>query len=179
MTTPLSREQLTRLRAGQRVELSGVVYTARDAAHQRLLASLQAGQELPIPLEGQVIYYCGPAPAPAGRPVGSAGPTTAARMDEAAIVLHSHGLAATIGKGNRSRELRRALVRWRAVYFVAVGGAGALLAQRVRSAELVAYPELGPEAIYRFEVEDFPLIVGYDCHGGTAFAGEQPLEAEP
>ena len=100
-------------------------------------------------------------------------------MDEAAIVLHSHGLAATIGKGNRSPELRRALVRWRAVYFVAVGGAGALLAQRVRSAELVAYPELGPEAIYRFEVEDFPLIVGYDCHGGTAFAGEQPLEAEP
>jgi fumarate hydratase subunit beta len=175
---PLEKEQLRALRAGQLVRLSGRVYTARDAAHVRLVEALQGGQKLPFPLAGEVIYYCGPAPAPPGRPIGSCGPTTAARMDRFLEPLLAGGLAGTIGKGNRSPAVRRALVRYGAVYLVAVGGAGALLASFVKAARVVAYPELGPEAVYELLVEDLPLLVGYDAKGGTVFAGEKPLGEE-
>jgi fumarate hydratase subunit beta len=152
------------------VSLCGVIYTARDAAHQRLAALIAAGEPLPIELEGQVIYYCGPTPTPPGRPIGSAGPTTASRMDAYAPLLHAHGVRATIGKGPRSEALRRALTEHSAVYLAAVGGAGALLAQRILACEVVVFPELGPEAVRRLTVEDFPAIVAYDAHGGSAFA---------
>jgi len=172
---PLTEKSACSLRAGDVVHLTGPLYTARDAAHQRLMALIEAGEELPIPLEGQVIYYCGPTPAPPGRPIGAAGPTTSYRMDDFAPELYRRGLRGTIGKGNRSGHVRQALRRFGGVYFVAVGGAGALLADRIVSAEVVAYPELGPEAIRRLQVEQFPVIVGYDCVGGTAFVGEKPL----
>lgn len=174
--TPIPAEALKGLRAGHAVELSGTIYTARDAAHQRLVAAIRNDQPLPIPLAGQVIYYCGPAPARPGLPIGSCGPTTASRMDPYTPALLARGLAATIGKGNRTAEVRRALMQHGAVYFIAVGGAGALLASHVVEAEVVAYAELGPEAIYRLVVRDMPLLVAYDCHGGTVFAGEQPLQ---
>jgi fumarate hydratase subunit beta len=170
LTTPLAKEAVLALRARNSVLLSGVIYTARDAAHQRLAALIEAGEPLPIELEGQVIYYCGPTPAPPGRPVGSAGPTTSSRMDAYAPILHGRGVRATIGKGPRSDAVRQALVEHGAVYLGAVGGAGALLAQRIVAAEVVAFPELGPEAIHRFVIEDFPAIVAYDAHGGSAFA---------
>lgn len=178
LRTPLSRAFLVELRAGQVVAVSGVVYTARDAAHHRLAAAVEAGQGLPLDLAGAVIYYCGPAPAPPGRPAGSCGPTTSARMDPYTEVLLEQGVAATIGKGNRSRAVRQALARHGAVYLVAVGGAGALLAKHVRAARIVAYEDLGPEAIHEFQVEDLPAVVGYDVHGGTVFAGEDSLSAE-
>ncbi len=178
LSTPLGREVLRKLHAGQEVELSGVVYTARDAAHQRLAAALEAGRELPLELSGATIYYCGPAPAPPGRPVGSCGPTTSARMDVYMEALLTQGLAATIGKGNRSEDVRRALMRYGAVYFVAVGGAGALLATHVTRCRVVAYEDLGPEAIYEFALDRFPLLVAYDTHGGTVFAGEGLIDAE-
>jgi fumarate hydratase subunit beta len=175
LTTPLSREAVAGLRAGQAVLLSGVVYTARDAAHKRMVEALGAGDPLPIPLDGQVIYYCGPAPAPPGRPIGSCGPTSSARMDTYLGPLLALGLMATIGKGNRSLDVRRALVRHGAVYLVAVGGAGALLAGRVTAARVVAYSDLGPEAIYELHLDGLPALVGYDTVGGTAFAREDPL----
>jgi len=170
LATPLAEDGVLALRAGDAVLLSGAVYTARDAAHQRLLALIEAGEPLPIELEGQVIYYCGPTPAPPGRPVGSAGPTTSSRMDAYAPILHARGVRATIGKGPRSGAVRRALMEHGAVYLAAVGGAGALLAQRVVAAEVIAFAELGPEAIRRFTVADFPAVVAYDSHGGSAFA---------
>jgi len=177
LRTPLSKASVAELRAGQVVALSGVVYTARDAAHQRLAAALAEGRRLPVDLAGAVIYYCGPAPAPPGRPAGSCGPTTSARMDPYTEAVLEQGVAATIGKGNRSRAVRQALVRHGAVYLVAVGGAGALLARHVRAARVVAYEDLGPEAIHEFEVEDLPAVVGYDAHGGAVFAGEEPPSA--
>ncbi len=170
LETPLSHEAAINLRAGQRVLIGGTVYTARDAAHQRLIELADAGAAFPFDLEGQVIYYCGPTPAPPGRPIGSAGPTTASRMDAYAPGLHALGVRATIGKGPRGTELRAALVQHGAVYLAAVGGAGALLAECVVAAEVVAFPELGPEAIRRLVVKDFPAIVAYDAHGKSAFA---------
>ncbi len=170
LETPLDREVVLGLRSGQRVLITGAIYTARDAAHQRLVALAQAGEALPLDLEGQIIYYCGPTPAPPGRPIGSAGPTTASRMDAWAPRLHALGVRATIGKGPRSKALRAALTEHGAVYLAAVGGAGALLAQRVTACDVVAFPELGPEAIRRLVVEEFPVIVAYDAHGGSAFA---------
>ena len=175
LTLPLTEDAVRDLVAGDVVHLTGPMYTARDAAHERLMALIRAGEDLPIELEGQVIYYCGPTPAPPGRPIGSAGPTTSYRMDDFAPELHALGLRGTIGKGNRSANVRQALKRHCGVYFVAVGGAGALLSDCIVAAEVIAYPELGPEAIRRIAVEDFPVIVGYDCHGGTAFMGEQAL----
>ena len=175
LTMPLDGEAVAGLRAGDVVHLSGPMYTARDAAHQRLMALIRAGEPLPIELEGQVIYYCGPTPAPPGRPIGAAGPTTSYRMDDYAPELHRLGLKGTIGKGNRSARVRTALRSYHAVYFVAVGGAGALLSETIRSAEIVAYEDLGPEAIRLLQVEDFPVIVAYDAHGGSAFQGEQNL----
>jgi fumarate hydratase subunit beta len=177
LSTPLDGERMQELRAGQVVELSGVVYAARDTAHQRMVAALNQRQKLPIDLEGAVIYYCGPAPAPPGRAIGACGPTTSARMDRYTEALLQHGLAATIGKGNRSIALRRALMVYGAVYMVAVGGTGALVATHVTNARTVAYAELGPEAVYELTVQDLPLLIGYDVHGGTIFAGETPLRS--
>ncbi|MGQ9732682.1 MAG: FumA C-terminus/TtdB family hydratase beta subunit [Candidatus Zipacnadales bacterium] len=167
---PLSYEVVQSLRAGDEVLLSGEVFTARDAAHKRLIELIEAEQPLPLDLEGAVIYYCGPTPAPPGWPIGSAGPTTASRMDAFARVLHSQGVRATIGKGPRSQDLRTALQEYGAVYLAATGGVGALLAERIVAAEMVAFKDLGPEAIRRLTVEAFPAIVAYDAHGGSAFA---------
>lgn len=178
--TPLSDEQIAALHAGDRVMLSGTVYTARDAAHKRLFDLLKAGQDLPFDLRGQVIYYVGPAPAPPGKVIGSAGPTTSSRMDAYTPLLIAHGLKGMIGKGKRSSEVKEAIRTYKAVYFAATGGAGALLAQKVKSAEIIAYEDLGPEAIYRLVVEDFPLIVINDIYGADLYEsrGEINLSAQ-
>jgi fumarate hydratase subunit beta len=165
ITTPLTDEVLAELRAGDEVELTGVIYTARDAAHRRLVEALEKGRPLPIDLKGQVIYYVGPIPPRPGQVIGSAGPTTALRMDTYTPPLLAAGLKATIGKGGRSQQLRELMKSHRAVYFGAIGGAGALLSRQIRKAEVVAYPDLGPEAIYRLKVEDFPLVVVDDIYG--------------
>ncbi len=169
ITTPLDEETIAGLRAGDQVLLTGVVYTARDAAHKRLMALIKERKELPIDLRGQVIYYVGPAPAKPGDPIGSAGPTTSMRMDPYAPILMEHGMKGMIGKGMRSREVRDAMVRHRAVYFAAVGGAAALVAKRIKSAEVVAYEELGPEAIRKLYVDDLPLFVIDDIHGADLY----------
>lgn len=170
LQTPLTDEDIIKLHAGNRVLLSGVVYTGRDAAHKRLFELLEAGKPLPIDLRGQVIYYVGPAPAKPGRVIGSAGPTTAGRMDAYAPALIAHGLKGMIGKGIRSEAVRDAMREHKAVYFGATGGAGALLARCIKKAEVVAYEDLGPEAIYRLEVEDFPVIVINDAYGGDLYS---------
>ncbi|MEN6642312.1 MAG: FumA C-terminus/TtdB family hydratase beta subunit [Armatimonadia bacterium] len=175
LTTPLDDEAVRGLRAGQQVLLSGVVYTARDAAHQRIVQALDAGEQPPFALGGQVIYYCGPAPTPPGRALGSAGPTSSYRMDPYTPLLYSRGLKATIGKGNRDEAVRWACVEHTCLYLVAVGGAGAVLADCVIEAEVIAYPELGPEAVRRLVVADLPLIVAYDAAGGSAFPGDATL----
>jgi len=169
LTTPLSEEAVLGLRSGQAVLISGVIYTARDAAHKRMVETLEAGGELPFEVSGQVIYYVGPTPAPPGRVIGAAGPTTAGRMDRYTPPLLARGLKGMIGKGARSAEVREALKKHKAVYFGGIGGAGALLSKRIHSAELVAYEDLGTEAIRRLEVEEFPAIVVNDCHGGDAY----------
>ena len=169
LTTPLSEEAVLALRSGQAVLISGVIYTARDAAHERMVETLEAGGELPFEVSGQVIYYVGPTPAPPGRVIGAAGPTTAGRMDRYTPPLLARGLKGMIGKGARSAEVREALKKYKAVYFGGIGGAGALLSKRIRSAELVAYEDLGTEAIRRLEVEEFPATVVNDCYGGDAY----------
>jgi len=169
ITTPLTNQVIAGLKAGDRVLLSGVVYTARDAAHKRLVETLLAGQELPLPLPSQVIYYAGPAPARPGQIIGPAGPTTSSRMDSLTLPLLEAGLKGMVGKGNRSQEIRQAIVKHRAVYLVAVGGAAALISQRVTKMELVAYEDLGTEAIYRLEVLELPLVVANDVYGGDLF----------
>lgn len=165
LTTPLSAKDVQALRAGDRVLLSGTVYTARDAAHARLIALLNEGKALPFAVEGQVIYYVGPTPPRPGEPIGSAGPTTSGRMDSYTPALLAAGLRGMIGKGSRSPEVREAMARHGAVYFAATGGAGALLAKRIKSAEIVAWEDLGAEAVRRLVVEDFPLVVIDDVHG--------------
>jgi fumarate hydratase subunit beta len=169
LQTPLSEADARALRIGQRVLLTGVVYTARDAAHQRLTLAIEAGQELPLPLEGQVIYYVGPSPARPGAVIGSAGPTTSTRMDPYTPALLARGLKGVIGKGYRSPAVREALARFGAVYFTGVGGAAALAAERIRSTQVVAYADLGPEAICRLWVDDFPVVVANDAHGGDLY----------
>ncbi|MCG0277802.1 MAG: Fe-S-containing hydro-lyase [Thermanaeromonas sp.] len=170
ITTPLNPEIIQELKAGERVSLSGIIYTARDAAHKRLVEAYLAGEELPINLEDQIIYYVGPCPAKPGRVIGSAGPTTSGRMDPyTPLLIRELGLKGMIGKGSRSQEVIEAIKEKGAVYFLAIGGAGALLAQRIKKAQVVAYEDLGPEAIYQLEVEDFPLIVGIDCYGKNAY----------
>jgi len=165
LTTPLSRWDVESLHAGDRVLLSGVVYTARDAAHARLIALLEQGQPLPFPTEGQVLYYVGPTPPRPGTPIGSAGPTTSDRMDPYTPALLAAGIKGLIGKGSRSAEVRTALVKHSALYFAATGGAGALLARKIKSAEVVAWEDLGAEAVRRLVFEDFPLIVIDDVFG--------------
>ncbi len=175
LVLPLSEDVVKQLRAGQAVSLTGILYTARDAAHQRLADALDNGDELPIDLEGAAIYYCGPSPAPPGRPIGAAGPTTSARMDPFAPRLYEAGVKVTIGKGPRSLVVREACRQHTGVYLVATGGAGALLATHIRTAQVVAYEDLGPEAIRRLEVEDFPAMIAYDVYGATIFCGEEGL----
>ncbi|MCX8052668.1 MAG: Fe-S-containing hydro-lyase [Armatimonadetes bacterium] len=165
LATPLSNEEVENLTAGQRVLLSGVVYTARDAAHARLVEMLRRSEPLPFDISGQVIYYAGPTPARPGRVIGSVGPTTSGRMDVFTTELLAVGLKGMIGKGERSREVVDAIVRHKAVYFAATGGAGALLSKRVVACEVIAFEDLGCEAIHRLEVVDFPLIVINDCRG--------------
>jgi fumarate hydratase subunit beta len=173
LSTPLTAPAVQGLRIGQRVLLSGVVYTARDAAHQRLVEALAAGQSLPIPLTDQVIYYVGPAPARPGQVIGPAGPTTAGRVDFFTPALLARGLRGMIGKGKRSTAVRAAIVEHTAVYFVLVGGAAALIAQHIRQSELVAYPDLGTEAVYRLVVEALPMVVANDAAGGDLYEAGQ------
>jgi fumarate hydratase subunit beta len=165
LTTPLSDSDVEGLRIGQKVLLNGVVYTGRDAAHKRLYELIRKGEPLPVDLKGQIIYYVGPSPAPAGRPIGSAGPTTSYRMDPFTPALLALGLKGMIGKGKRSKEVIEALKHHKAVYFGATGGAGALLSQAVRECQVVAYEDLGTEAIHRLVVEDFPVVVINDVLG--------------
>jgi fumarate hydratase subunit beta len=169
LRAPMEPADVERLRAGDEVLLSGVVYTARDTAHERLVQLLKAGQPLPVDLRGQVIYYCGPTPARPGRPIGSAGPTTASRMDSYTPALIAYGVRGMIGKGRRSREVREAIKKFRAIYFGAVEGTAALIGERVREAQVVAFPELGTEAIHRLVVEDFPIMVVNDVAGGDLY----------
>jgi len=173
LEVPLKDEDIERLKAGDKVSLTGVVYTARDAAHKRLVELLESGEELPIPLEGQVIYYVGPAPTPPGKPIGSAGPTTSYRMDPYTPALIEKGLKGMIGKGERSEQVVEAMKKHKAVYFAATGGAAALISKRIVKAEVIAYEDLGAEAIRRLEVKDFPLIVAQDCHGGNIYSEGQ------
>lgn len=170
LTAPLSLETVRSLKAGDRIRLSGVIWTGRDAAHKRLVARLDAGEQLPMPLEGEIIYFVGPCPAPPGRPIGSAGPTTSGRMDAySPRLIRECGLRGMIGKGSRSAAVVEAMKQSGAVYFAATGGAGALIARCVRKCDLVAFPELGPEAIYRLEVENLPLVVAIDSNGGSLY----------
>lgn len=169
INVPLNKETVADLRAGDYVYLTGTIYTARDAAHKRMYEALAVGGELPIKMEDNVIYYMGPSPAREGRPIGSAGPTTASRMDKYAPSLLDLGLKGMIGKGKRTVEVKEAIVRNGAVYFVAVGGAGALLSKSILSSEVIAYDDLGTEAIRRLEVRNFPVIVVIDCQGNNLY----------
>ncbi len=157
------------LHAGDRVLLSGVVYTSRDAAHKRIVGLINEGGELPYELDGACIYYAGPTPAPEGLPIGSCGPTTSSRMDPYAPLLLDKGLACMIGKGGRDKSVCDAIVRNNAVYLCAIGGAGALAARCVKECKEIAFFDLGCESVKRIVIEDFPLVVGIDCHGGTMF----------
>lgn len=169
ITVPMDKETARSLCAGDYVYLTGTVYTARDAAHKRMDEILQKGGALPFNIEGQIIYYMGPSPAREGRPIGSAGPTTASRMDKYTPRLLDLGMGAMIGKGKRSPEVADAIVRNGSVYFAAVGGAGALLSKCITSAEVIAYDDLGTEAVRRLTVEDFPVIVVIDSQGNDLY----------
>lgn len=169
LSVPFDRETAASLRSGDYVYLTGIIYTARDAAHKRMQEALLAGEPLPFDMNNNVIYYMGPSPAREGRPIGSAGPTTASRMDKYAPALLDLGLKGMIGKGKRTQEVRDAIVRNGAVYFAAVGGAGALLSKSILKSEIIAYEDLGTEAIRRLEVRDFPVIVVIDCEGNNLY----------
>ncbi len=179
LTTPLSEEDVRKLQAGDVVYLSGVLYTARDAAHKRLVDLIEAGEELPFELEGSVIYFVGPTPPKPGDPIGSAGPTTSYRMDSYSPTLLKHGSRGMIGKGKRNQAVKDACKEYGGVYFGATGGAGALLGKRIKSAEVIAYPELGPEAIRRIEVDEFPVTVINDTHGNDLYQmGREQFEVK-
>ncbi len=173
ITTPLSDADAESLRAGDRVRITGVMYTARDAAHGRLFPLIEQGQPLPIDVKGAIIYYTGPSPARPGDVVGSIGPTTASRMDKFTPALLRLGLKGTIGKGYRGQPVKDALKQFKGVYFGAIGGAGAVLSRHIKRLEVVAYEDLGTEAIRRLEVEGFPAIVINDCHGGDLYQDGQ------
>ncbi|MFW5857949.1 MAG: Fe-S-containing hydro-lyase [Planctomycetota bacterium] len=170
LTPPLDEAAARSLRAGDRVRLSGIVYTARDAAHRRICEALARGEAPPFPLEGAVIYYVGPTPGAPGQVLGAAGPTTSYRMDPHAPALLERGLRGMIGKGDRAADVVDAMRRHGAVYFAATGGAGALLARCIREAEVIAYPDLGPEAVRRLRVEAFPALVAIDATGNSLYA---------
>ncbi|MBN1622211.1 MAG: Fe-S-containing hydro-lyase [Endomicrobiales bacterium] len=169
ITTEQLITQIPKLKAGDKVELSGTIYTARDAAHKRLVEMINKGKTLPFDLENSIIYYCGPCPAKPGKAIGSCGPTTSSRMDAYTPLLLSKGVKATIGKGPRSKEVIKSLQTNHAVYLVATGGIGALLSTKVKKSEIIAFKDLGTEAIYRFEVVDFPVIVAVDSKGKEIF----------
>lgn len=169
LTTPLSDEAVSELKSGDIVYLSGTIYTARDAAHKRLVDLLDNGKELPFDIKGAVIYFVGPTPAKPGDPIGSAGPTTSYRMDSYSPRLIKEGLKGMIGKGKRNTDVTDACQKYKAVYFGATGGAGALLGKQIKSAEVIAYPELGPEAVRKLEVVDFPVTVINDTYGADLY----------
>ena len=166
---PLEKEIVKTLRAGDYVYITGTIYTARDAAHKRMDETLREGKELPVPLKDEIVYYMGPSPAREGRVIGSAGPTTASRMDKYTPKLLDLGLGGMIGKGKRSKEVIDAIIRNQSVYFAAVGGAGALLSKCIQESEVVAYDDLGTEAIRRLTVKNFPVIVVIDCEGNNLY----------
>lgn len=172
LTAPLTDEVIENLVSGDEVIISGTLYTARDAAHLRLLDSLNKGEELPFNLDGQIIYYSGASPTKPGKVIGASGPTTSYRMDLMTPVLLKHGLKGMIGKGDRSEEVIKAMIEYKAVYFVAIGGAGALIANSVKKNELIAYEDLGPEAIRRLTVEGFRAIVVIDSKGNNLYKTE-------
>jgi len=169
IVTPLTDDAVCSLKAGDEVAISGVVYTARDAAHKRLCELIEQGKKLPLLIKGQVFYFVGPTPAPPGKVIGSAGPTTSSRMDNFSPILLEAGLKGMIGKGYRGDAVRESLKKNCAVHFAALGGAGALLNQYIISAEVVAYEDLGTEAIRKFVLKDFPAIVTYDCYDNSGF----------
>jgi len=169
ITSPFDADVIEKLRAGDQVSISGVIYTARDAAHKRLVEAMDGEHELPFDIRGHTIYYMGPSPAKPGQVIGAAGPTTSGRMDAYAPRLIAAGLKGMIGKGARSEEVKKAIREHKAVYLAAIGGAGALISKTIKKVEVVAYEDLGAEAIRRLEVEDFPAIVVNDAHGGDLY----------
>ncbi len=178
LSLPLSAAEILSLHAGDAVSLSGTLYTARDCAHRRIFELLDSDMPLPFPLAGAFIYYAGPCPAPAGKASGSCGPTTSARMNSFAPRLLGLGLGGMIGKGEMSEEVRAALVKNRAVYFAAIGGAGALYGNAVKKSQCVAFPDLLSEAVYRLEVEGFPLVVAMDAHGNSIYDPAAPVSLQ-
>lgn len=175
LNTPLTIDTVKDLHAGEHVLLSGIVYTARDAAHLRMMDCLKRGEQLPFDLEGSTIYYAGPTPTPPGKPIGSIGPTTSTRMDASTPTLLAHGLRGMIGKGGRSAAVITSMQEHPAVYFAAVGGAAALMAECITSCEVIAWDDLGPESVKRLMLKDLPLVVAIDCEGHDAFAEGQAL----
>jgi len=169
LRAPLNGEDIRRLKTGDEVRLEGTIYAARDAAHKNIVDAIHKGEVPPFDLQGQIIYYVGPCPAPPGKVIGSAGPTTSGRMDAYAPLLMERGLKAMIGKGNRSPEVIAAMKKYGAVYLAAVGGAGAYLAERIDTVETIAFPELGPEALLKMDVHDFPCIVAIDSRGENIY----------
>lgn len=169
ISTPLTDQVLEQLHAGETVEISGTIYVARDAAHKRMVEALDRGEKLPVDLTGQVVYYMGPSPTKPGQVIGSAGPTTSGRMDRYAPRLMEVGLKGMIGKGLRAAPVKEAMKKYKAVYFAATGGAAALIAQRIKKAEVIAYEDLGAEALQKLEVKDFPVTVVNDIYGGDAY----------
>ncbi len=174
ITTPLDESTVLQLKAGDSVKITGYIYTGRDAAHKRLYELIQEEKGLPIPIAGQIIYYVGPAPAKPGYACGPAGPTTSYRMDPYTPALLEKGLKGMIGKGLRSEEVIASMKKNKAVYFAAIGGAAALIARSIKKSEVIAYPDLGAEAIYRYYVEDFPAIVCIDAYGNNLYESEPP-----
>jgi len=166
---PLTETDVRSLKAGDQVSLTGVIYTARDIAHKRLCESIDAGEKLPFELEGAIIYFCGPTPARPGKVIGAAGPTTSSRMDAFSPKLIANGLRAIIGKGYRGDEVREALKKYGAVHLSTIGGAGALLSKHIVSTEVIAYEDLGAEAVRKLKVADFPAVVAYDCYGNSVY----------
>jgi fumarate hydratase subunit beta len=177
LALPLDDEKVARLRSGDYLLLSGTIYSARDAAHRRIIAALDRGDPPPFPLCDAVIYYMGPSPAPPGRAIGSAGPTTSGRMDSLTPRLLAEGLRGMIGKGHRNEEVLEAIQKYRAVYFATLGGAGALLSHCIKKADLIAYEDLGAEAVLKLEVENFPVWVVNDIYGGDLYAEGKKIYA--
>jgi len=175
LNTPISKQDIIKMKAGDIVYFSGTIYTGRDAAHKKMIETLNQGNDLPVNFDGQVIYYTGPTPAKPNRPIGSCGPTSSYRMDSYSTPLMKKGLKVMIGKGDRGDAFIKDMIEENAVYLQAVGGAGALLSRCVLSSEVVAYPDLGAEAIYKLEVKDFPAIVTYDIHGGNLIVDQVNL----
>jgi len=170
---PLEKKEIEELKVGDEVLLQGIIYTARDQAHKRLVEAIKKRKKLPFDLKGAIIYYCGPTQTPQGRVIGSCGPTTSSRMDSFTPILLEAGLKGMIGKGSRSDKVRKAIKRYKAIYFLTYAGCGALLSEYVKEKRLIAYKDLGPEAIYELKVKDFPLIVGIDASGRSVYEQER------